>query len=64
MSNEKQHVSTTELAKQYGVSRETVARMLRAGEIPGVKFGHEWRVNPHDVAIALSQSSTNTTKRN
>lgn len=45
------------IAKQLSCSQETVRRMLRKNEIPGCKVGREWRADPEQVILALSQSA-------
>lgn len=54
----KKHVPASEIASRYGVSDETVRRMLRRGELPGVKFGRDWRCDPEAVQRALSLSNS------
>ena len=45
-----------EIARKLSCSQETVRRMLRAKEVPGVKIRTgEWRANFNDVVLALSQ---------
>jgi excisionase family DNA binding protein len=36
--------SVTEVASVLGYDKRTVRRALEAGEIPGVKPGHAWRI--------------------
>jgi excisionase family DNA binding protein len=43
-----------EVAKRLGCSQETVRRMLRSGQIPGLKVGTGWRMDLTQVTIALS----------
>lgn len=57
MANMAKHVTTKELAESLNCSARTVQRMAAAGEIPAVKVRSEYRFNPQDVTIALSQSS-------
>ena len=52
------HVPVADLAKKLSCSRETVRRMLRAGEISGLKVGKDWRVDPAAAILALSQGAT------
>lgn len=52
------HVPVSEIASKYGVSDETVRRMLRKGELPGVKFRRDWRCDPEAVHRALTLSNT------
>ena len=32
-----------------GLNEQTVQKMLRTGQLPGVKFGHAWRIAKADV---------------
>ena len=43
--NESKYMSPDEVADKFGVSRMTVYRMLKRGEIKGVKFGGQWRID-------------------
>ncbi|MGH8874590.1 MAG: helix-turn-helix domain-containing protein [Acidimicrobiia bacterium] len=40
----KDWLSVAEIAEYMGVSPFVVTGVLRSGELPGVKFGREWRV--------------------
>lgn len=53
----KKHVPTSEIASRYGVSDETIRRMLRRKELPGVKLGRDWRCDPEAVHRALTLSN-------
>jgi excisionase family DNA binding protein len=41
---EKDWLSVADICGYMGVSTFVVTRVLRAGELPGVKMGREWRV--------------------
>ena len=43
-----------DIARELACSQETVRRMLKAGKIPGVKVGRDWRADPEKVLLALS----------
>ena len=47
-------VKVSEMAKELGCSDQTIRRMLKRNEIPGVKVGRDWRLQPEKVVIALS----------
>jgi excisionase family DNA binding protein len=53
---DKQWLSVAEVASYMGVSVHVVTSMLRAGEMPGVKFGREWRVARFDLETYLNQA--------
>ena len=52
---DKQWLSVAEVASYMGVSAHVVTSMLRAGEVPGVKFGREWRVARVDLESYLNR---------
>ena len=53
-----QTIGIAEVARIYGVSRDTVYLKARAGEIPGFKFGRTWRFWPSEVREALRPKRT------
>ncbi len=53
---DKQWLSVAEVASYMGVSVHVVTSMLRGGEVPGVKFGREWRVARVDLESYLNQA--------
>lgn len=53
---DKQWLSVAEVASYMGVSAHVVTSMLRAGDMPGVKFGREWRVARADLESYLNQA--------
>jgi len=53
---DKQWLSVAEVASYMGVSVHVVTSMLRAGDMPGVKFGREWRVARVDLESYLNQA--------
>ena len=50
------HVRVEEVARQLCCCPETVRRMLRNREIPGLKIAGKWLVNPDLVEEALRKS--------
>ena len=52
---EKDWLSVSEVAPYMGVSTHVVTSMLRAGDLPAVKFGREWRVARVDLEAWLNQ---------
>ena len=46
-------------AKMLGVSVYTVKRQLRAGELPGVKIGGQWRVQRVALEAQLGIGESN-----
>ena len=53
---EKQWLSVADIAVYMGVSPHVVTSILRAGEMPAVKFGREWRVARGDLEKYLNQA--------
>jgi excisionase family DNA binding protein len=53
---DKQWLSVAEVASYMGVSVHVVTSLLRAGEMPGIKFGREWRVARADLESYLNQA--------
>lgn len=51
-----QHVSPSEFASKLGVSDDTVLRMLRRGDLPGLKVGQQWRIDPSSAMQSLQLS--------
>lgn len=41
-------LETTDLCNLLHLSEPTIIRMLNSGEIKGVRFGKQWRVNKSD----------------
>ena len=39
------YISTREASDRYGLSKEHIARMLKAGLLKGKKIGHDWLVH-------------------
>lgn len=40
-----EYLTVEEVATELRLSEETVKRMLRNSEMPGYKFGREWRID-------------------
>lgn len=55
MADQKQYVRLSSAAKALDCDTETLAKRLRKGELPGFKLGKDWRVNPEEIALSLSQ---------
>ncbi|MGH8927828.1 MAG: helix-turn-helix domain-containing protein [Acidimicrobiia bacterium] len=53
---DKQWLSVADIAAYMGVSPHVVTSMLRSGEVPGVKFGREWRVARADLEAYLNEA--------
>ncbi len=53
---DKQWLSVAEVASYMGVSVHVVTSMLRAGDVPGIKFGREWWIARVDLESYLNQA--------
>ena len=52
---EKEWLSVADVAGYLGVSAHVVTALLRSGEVPGIKFGREWRVARVDLESWLNR---------
>jgi excisionase family DNA binding protein len=50
-------VDPVEMARILGVSRETVVRYAKLGDIPSLRVGTLWRFDPTSVLAALATPS-------
>lgn len=46
---EREWMTPLEIAKQYGVSRDTVYRMIREQGLEATRFGSQWRINKNTL---------------
>ena len=51
-------MTVREVAEELKVRRDTVRRMLAAGQLPGVKIGRDWRVPRDELSARLTQGLT------
>jgi excisionase family DNA binding protein len=67
VSLDKEWLSVADICEYMGVSTFVVTRVLRSGELPGVKMGREWRIakadfedwlNAQRLASRLSRSES------
>ena len=49
-------LTVAEVASYMGVSAHVVTSMLRAGAMPGIKFGREWRVARVDLESYVNEA--------
>lgn len=59
----KEWLSVADICDYMDVSTFVVTRMLRAGDLPGVKFGREWRVARSDFEQYLNEQRSNVPTR-
>lgn len=48
-------LTVKEVAKELRLHEETVKQMLRAGQMPGYKFGNVWRIDKDEYEAWLKQ---------
>ncbi len=51
----KSWLSVADICEYMDVSPFVVTRMIRAGELPAVKFGREWRISTADFEHYLNE---------
>ena len=59
---ENKFISTTELAKILGVSRVTVFKRIKAGQIKAVKVGRNYVIDRKDLGGILNEDLTDKDK--
>jgi excisionase family DNA binding protein len=53
-------LSVRQAADRLRVPQSTVAALLRAGKLPGVKVDRAWRIDPADLAAFVEASKVRT----
>ena len=53
-------VSEAEVCKKLGLPRATLKRLVKQGDLPGLKLGGKWRFNLEAVQYRLSQMAAMT----
>ena len=59
----KEWLSVADICEYMDVSTFVVTRMLRSGQMPGVKFGREWRVALVDFEEFLNDQRSDVSTR-
>lgn len=57
------YITIPQLAKMMGVSRVTVYRRVKSGEIKATKVGHDYIVDDKEIQRLLSQDITAADKK-
>lgn len=57
------HVSIPQLARMLGMSRITVYKKVKSGDIKAVKAGHTYIISDKEVSRVLDTKLTGTAKR-
>jgi len=47
----KKYLSTIEVAKILGISREAVFKKIKKGQLPAVKIGRNYAIDPTDIGL-------------
>jgi len=55
-------VTVSELAKRLKLHPETIARYIRQGELPALKFGRVWRMEKKEVDKFIETTKQKTKK--
>jgi excisionase family DNA binding protein len=55
VSGDRIFLSTTEAVEKSGLSRVHIQRLLRSGQLEGVKLGHDWLVFEDSLLAFLAQ---------
>jgi len=56
--NQKEYLSVSEMAAEFGIHEMTFYRMIRDKKIPAFKIGSQWRVRRADLEVWLTQHSS------
>lgn len=51
---DEEYVTVGQAARQFGLSRRQLSRLVQTGVIPGIKPGRDWLVRPSTVSAYLS----------
>jgi excisionase family DNA binding protein len=52
---DEEYITVAQASKLSGLSTSQIARLLRDGQIEGIKPGHDWLVKPSAVMAYLRQ---------
>jgi hypothetical protein len=55
LSGDRVLLSTTEATEKSGLSRVHIQRLLRNGQVDGVKLGHDWLVFEDSLLVYITQ---------
>jgi len=56
------YITIPQLAKMMGVSRVTIYRKVKAGEIPAIKVGHAYVISDKEIYKILGKELSKTDK--
>lgn len=59
----KRYLSTTEVAKILGISREAVFKKIQKGQLPAIKIGRNYAIDPADLGLKDSKLTEERKKR-
>jgi excisionase family DNA binding protein len=55
LANQKEYLSVSDMADEFGIHEMTFYRMIRDKKIPAFKIGSQWRVKRTDLEKWLEQ---------
>lgn len=58
LANQKEYLSVSDMAKEFGIHEMTFYRMIRDKKIPAFKIGSQWRVRRADLNKWLEEHSS------
>lgn len=57
-----QLLALSEVAERLGMCRETVARLVRSGDLRASRIRHQWRVSESDLQSFLDRTADRSEK--
>ncbi len=57
------YITIPQLAKMLGLSRVTVYRKVKSGEIPATKIGHSYVISDTEISKILGEELSETSKK-
>lgn len=60
---DEEYITVAEASRRSGLSAGHIARLLRRGELKGIKPGHDWLIKPTAVMAYLKQDRKPGRKR-
>ena len=58
LANQKEYLSVSDMAEEFGIHEMTFYRMIRDKKIPAFKIGSQWRVRRTDLNRWLDEHSS------
>ena len=61
--SDKVRLTATEVAREIGISVPTATKLIRSGEIRGLRIGRQYRVRPADLLDFVITNSTGNIRK-